>query len=268
VLDKRPTGELLIENLHDVGKMAVQHVQTVIEADLVYPLLRGRDVQRWHTEPSAHIILANRTDKLAGIPEAEMKRRWPKTFAYLRQFEGDPEKPERGTLRGRSGFKQYFKPTNPFYSMYNVGPYTMAKWKVVWREQSSMFQAALAGARKEKAVLPDHKLMMVPCSSEQEADFLLGALNSAPSIFAIHSYVISTSTSTHVLNNVAVPPFNKSDKTHTRLAELSRECHGAAEKNDSDRIAELEAEIDEAAASLWSITPAELKAIQKALDDK
>ena len=53
VLEKRPNGELLIENLHDVGKIKVEHVQEVIEPDLVYPLLRGRDVQRWHAEPSA-----------------------------------------------------------------------------------------------------------------------------------------------------------------------------------------------------------------------
>ncbi|MFB6248374.1 MAG: N-6 DNA methylase, partial [Salinibacter sp.] len=97
VLEERPNGDLVIENLHDVGKIKVEHVETVIEPDLVYPLLRGRDVQRWHAEPSAHIILANRTDKLAGIPEAEMKRRWPKTFAYLKQFEGDPDNPQRGT---------------------------------------------------------------------------------------------------------------------------------------------------------------------------
>ncbi len=63
----------MIQNLHDVGKIKVQQVQAVIEPDLVYPLLRGRDVQRWHAEPSAYIILANRTDKLAGIFEAEIE---------------------------------------------------------------------------------------------------------------------------------------------------------------------------------------------------
>lgn len=58
VLDKRPGGELLIENLHDVGEIEVKQVQAVIEPDLVYPLLRGSDVHRWYAEPSAHIILA------------------------------------------------------------------------------------------------------------------------------------------------------------------------------------------------------------------
>ncbi len=265
VLDKRRNGDLLIENLHDGGKIKVQQVQTVIEPDLVYPLLRGRDVKRWRAEPSVHIILAQDPETRTGIPETEMKLRYPKTFAYLRQFEGDPNNPERGTLRGRSGYKQYFKPTDPFYSMYNVGPYTMAEWKVVWREQSAFFQAALSGTVAGKTPLPDHKLMMVPCHNEQEAHFLLGALNSSPSILAITSYAISTSTSTHVLSNVAIPAFSKSSKIHNHLAGLSLECHSAAHEGDADRVKALEAEIDELAASLWGITAAELKAIRKIL---
>ena len=128
---------MLIENLYDVGKIKVKHLQTVIEPDLVYPLLRGRDVRRWQATPSAHIILANRTDKLAGIPEAEMKRRWPKTYAYLKQFEGQSSKnlnaercaaaPATVSISNRS---------DPFYSMYNIGPYTIAEWKVAVAEKS------------------------------------------------------------------------------------------------------------------------------------
>ncbi len=196
-----------------------------------------------------------------------MKRRWPKTYAYLKQFEGDPQNPVSGTLHGRSGYRRYFKPSDPFYSMYNVGPYTVAKWKVVWREQSSRFQAAFCGARSKRVVLPDHKLMMVPCSSQHEADFLLAMLNSGPSLLAVHSYVISTSTSTHVLINVAVPQFKKENINHTRLADLSQQCHVALQQNNEDKIAGLEAEIDEVAAGIWGITDAELKAIQKALAD-
>jgi hypothetical protein len=250
-----------------VGKIKVQHVQKVIEPDLVYPLLRGRDVQRWHAEPSAHIILAQDPETRTGIPEAEMKRRWPKTFAYLRQFEGDPQEPKRGTLRGRSGFKQYFKPSDPFYSMYNVGPYTLAKWKVLWSEVGHSVRAGVCGpssVEKAKPSLPDHTIVAVSCETLNEAFFVAGLLNSSPATIAAAGYIV-LHPSPHIMRNIAIPKFNRSDRTHTRLADLSRECHTAAEKNDTDRIAELEAEIDDAAASLWGITPAELKAIQKGL---
>ena len=269
-MEKRPNGELLIEKLHDVGKIKVKHVQTVIEPDLVYQLLRGRDVQRWHAEPSAHIILANRTDKLAGIPEPEMKRRWPKTFAYLKQFEGDPKTPKRGTLRGRSGYKQYFKPTDPFYSMYNVGPYTMAKWKVYWTRVSTEVSAAVAGGRKGNPLLSVETATFVPFEKETEAHCFAALMNSSPCRCTIENYS-SKSTgsfgSPHILTNVSIPRFDRQDPIHKHLSDLSRQCHAAAQKNNEAEITALGAKIDEEAAKIWGISDAELKAIQKALAD-
>ena len=268
VLQERPNGELLIENLHDVGRIKVECVQAVIEPNLVYPLLRGRDVQRWHAKPSAHIILANRTDKLAGIPEFEMKRRWPKTYAYLKQFEGDPQKPERGTLRGRSGYRHYFKPTDPFYSMYNVGPYTMAEWKVLWPEVGHSVRASVSGpsiVEKVKPSLPDHTIVAVSCSSESEAYFITGMLNSSPAYAAIAAYIV-LHPSPHIMKNIAVPQFKKTDSIHKRVADLSQKCHVAA--NTGGPLAVLEAEVDEAAAKIWGITDAELKAIRKATSEQ
>ena len=126
ILKRLPNGDLLIENLHDVGKIKNEHVQATVEPDLVYPLLRGRDVQRWRAEPSAHIILAQDPQTRTGIPESEMKREYPKTYAYFKRFEEQ--------LRQRSGYRKYFKPTDPFWSMYNVGPYTLAPYRVFWRQ--------------------------------------------------------------------------------------------------------------------------------------
>ena len=268
ILEELPNGDLLIENLHDVGKIKVERVQAAIEPDLVYPLLRGRDVKRWHAEPSAYIILANETDRLAGIPESTMKQRYPKTYEYFKRFEGDKEKPQRGTLRGRSGFKQYFKPTDPFYSMYNVGPYTMSKWKVVWREQTSFFQAATIGEEGRRTVCPDHKLMLVACSSKREACYLTGMLNSSPSILAVDSYVLSTSTSTHVLGSIAIRKFQAENEVHLEISRLARERATAPRDKDREAWEELEAQINTLAAKLWGINDAELKAIQDALAEK
>jgi hypothetical protein len=257
VLKKLGNGNLVIENLHDVGRKDVEHVESVIEPDLVYPLLRGRDVSRWHTEPSAHIILTQDPKSRAGIPESKMRRKYPKTYAYLRQF--------KEQLRERSGYIKYFQPSDPFYSVYNVGPYTLAPWKVVWREQSKTFQVAAIEAHKAKSLLPDHKLMTVVCDSKEESYYLSGVLGSSPCRMLVSSYTISVSTSTHVLINVAVPKFNKKDKIQVLLAELSQQCHMAAAKGDMKKVAALEKKIDKAAAKLWGITDKELKAIQVAL---
>jgi len=223
ILDTRANGELLVENLHDVGKIKVAAVQAVIEPDLVYPLLRGRDVQRWHAEPSAHIILAQDPETRKGIPESEMKRRLPKTFAYLKQFEGDPKKPVRGTLRGRSGYRQYFKPTDPFYSMYNVGPYTMAKWKVVWPWISAGMRVSVVGSSELRLCIPEHNASFCAFKTDSEAYFVCALLSSAAADLSIRSFYSGGGggiASPDVVKSLRLPPFNPKDKQHNMLVAL------------------------------------------------
>ena len=97
---------------------------------MVYPLLRGRDVGRWRATPQAHIIVTHEKGMgLKAIPEEEMAVRWPGTYAYLKHFEP--------VLRTRSGYKRYFRPRAPFYSVVNIGDYTFAPYKVVWPNMAS-----------------------------------------------------------------------------------------------------------------------------------
>lgn len=274
VLDKRPNGELLIENLHDVGKLKVRHVQAVIEPALVYPLLRGRDVRRWQAEPSAHIILAQDPETRKGIPESDMKRRQPKTYAYLKQFEGEPEKPKRGTLRGRSGYRRYFKPSDPFYSMYNVGPYTMQPIKVFWRQFIPRLEMALCLPVDDpnlgrKVPLTQHVVTICSFQSIEEALFFSACGNSSPAIL-LHS-VSSTGKSFGqplILRTVGIPRFNPKDPIHKTLADLSGRCHTAKENNRTEEIPDIEREIDNTAANIWGLTDAELQAIQEALTER
>ena len=259
ILRKLKNGDLVVENLHDVGKKELNHVEAVIEPDLVYALLRGRDVSPWRAEPSAHIILTQDPKTRAGVPVTTMRRQYPKTYAYLRRFEEQ--------LRDRSGYRKYFQPTDPFYSIYNVGPYTLAPWKVIWREQSRRFLPAAIGPLHKMPIAPDHKLMLVPCDSRDESHYISGVLGSAPCRAFVSSYTVSTSTSTHVLINVAIPKFDGKDKRHMLLSSLSEQCHIIAAGPDMKKIAALERKIDQTAAALWGITEKELKAIQKALKE-
>lgn len=267
ILNVLPKGNLLIENLYDVGKIKLEQTQASIEPDLVYPLLRGRDVSRWVAKPSAHIILANRTDKLIGISESEVKQKQPKTFDYLKKFEGDKNKPQRGTLRGRALYKLYFKPTDPFYSMYNVGGYTLAAWKVLWAEVGHTVRAGVCGTEtieREKPALPDHTVVAVACYSKEEAHFVCALLNSSPSQLAIRSYIV-LHPSPHVLEHIAIPQFVAANALHQKLAALSEACHAATANGDHAEVSRLEKEIDHNAAKLWKITKDELQIIQNAL---
>jgi hypothetical protein len=216
-------------------------------------------VRSWRAEPSAHIILAQDPKTRKGIPETEMRRRCPKTYAYLKRFEKQ--------LRERSGYRKYFDPRDPFYSMYNVGTYTLAPWKVVWREQSTRFQVSVVGAQSgTQPALPDHKLMLIPCNGHRnEAHYLCAALGSSPAVFVVASYVLQTSTSTHVLEHVGVPQYKARDPVHRQLGRLSEAAHDARAKGEQRKLEEIESAIDECAAELWGLKERELTAIQRAL---
>ena len=261
VKQRLPNGNLLVENLYDVGKIKVDCVQTVIEAGLVYPLLRGRDVLRWKATPSAHIILTQDTETRTGIAEILMKRKYPKTFAYL--------KPSEAALRGRSGFKKYFEPSDAFYSMYNVGPQILEAWKVMWPEVGNTIRAGVCGPQEvdtEKPALPDHTIVAVSCESGPEAHYICALLNSAPAQSAASGYIV-LHPSPHVLEHIAIPKFKPGDAAHAHLAALSERCHQAAAQGDAARLAALQGEVDQAAAALWGIDGPELAAIRQALDE-
>ena len=260
VLGQRPEGLLLIENLGEVGKRDVACERAAVEPDLVYPLLRGREVGRWRANPGAYILMVQDPETRRGYEESRMRVEYPRLYSYLRRFEED--------LRSRSGLKQYFDPAkDPFYSMYNVAQYTFAPYKVVWREQASTFTVAVVGCQGDKAIVPDHKLMLVPFEDQREAHFVCGVLASVIAQLVVRSYVVSVSTSTHVLEHIAVPRFDSNNPVHTRLAQLSQQAHQLSAAGGKAGLAEVEAQVDQAAAELWGITERELREIRRSLEE-
>jgi SAM-dependent methyltransferase len=260
VVGTRPGNVAVISNITAGAKRKVEFTQAAIESDLLYPLLRGRDVERWRAEPSAHIIMAQDPKTRSGIPVERMKREYPKAFSYLSRVED--------LLKSRAAYRRYFTEEDAFWTMFNIGEYTFAPWKVVWREQASGLTAAVVGPHGKRPVIPDHKLMMVPVESQQEAYYLCGVLNSVPARLVVSAYAIETSISTHVTENVRVPRFSKGNRLHLKLAELSRMAQGAAGKGESGRVAEIEQEVDQRSCGLWGLTGTQLQDIYGSLVDR
>jgi hypothetical protein len=257
VIEKLGNGNLAVENLHDVGKIKVEHVKTVIEPDLVYELLRGRDVSRWHAQPSAHIILAQDPQTRRGVSEAEMKNKYPRTYSYLLKF-------KKQLLQRASSSVQRLMDGGAFYSMFAVGPYTLAEWKVVYKRLSNAMQAAFI----PKDQIAHEKLILVTASSRLEAHYVAALLNSSPADLLLQGAAVRVQTKEFApsdISHLKVLAFNQRETLHAELSSLSMECDEAAAKNDASRIAKLEAQIDRVAAKLWGITDDELKAIQDAL---
>jgi hypothetical protein len=259
IVGRRPDGLVVISNFTEGAKRKVENVQTAIESDLLYPLLRGRDVHRWQATPSAYVLVTHEPRmKLKAISEEEMAVRLPKTYAYLKYFEDD--------LRKRSIYGRYFKKSDPFYTMFALGKYTFAPYKVMWREVSNDIQAAVAKppSIEEKVSIPDHTLVAVATDSYDEAHYLCALLNSSCANLVVAGY-ITGHPSPHVMEKVGIPRYNAANATHLRLAALSQQAHVAAAAGETARMGEIEAEIDRLAAELWGLTGAELREIQASL---
>lgn len=169
----------------------------------------------------------------------------------------------------RSGYKQYFDSnTAPFYSIYNVGPYTFAPFKVVWRYVSTSITAAVAsGEVAGKVIVPDCKLMLVACYSKEEAHYLCALLNSLPSQFIVQGYGIQTQLSTHILNHVAIRQFEPKNSTHQELAANSRALHTATAAAEAEKVKRLEVENLELAAAYWGLEKNEVADIKASLEE-
>ncbi|MBN2565592.1 MAG: N-6 DNA methylase [Candidatus Eisenbacteria bacterium] len=259
IVGQRPGGLCIVTNVTEGGKKKVARTQAAVETDLLYPLLRGRDVARWHAVPSIHILMAQDPETRRGIAVDTMEKEFPKAHSYLTKFEK--------VLKARPALRRYFRDTDPFWSMFNVSSFTLAPWKVVWREQASTFMSAVVGSHQRRPVVPDHKLMMVAVASRQEAHYLCAALNSAPSCLAVAAYAITIQMNTHILENVGVPQFSTSNTTHLRLAELSEDAHKAIARGKIAEVKKIEEEIDRAAARLWGLKDEELAEIKQSLEE-
>jgi len=182
IVGHRPDGLILVRNLTEGAKRKVDEVTVSIEPDLLYPHLHSRDVARWQFTPSAHMVVTHLPgQRLKAISEEDMIAYYPKTYSYLKQFEKE--------LRQRRAFKRYFTrkdrdgniiETGPFYSIFNIGDYTFAPYKVVWPNIASTVEAAVIDREYDgKVILPQHIITLVACKTDSEAHYICSLMNSS-----------------------------------------------------------------------------------------
>lgn len=260
VLGKKQGGLVEVENMPEEAEKPIDKVKDVVNADLLYPLVRGQDIRRWHASPSAYIIVVQDPVQKIGYDEHWLNEHYPETYDYLKRF--------RTELKARSGFKKYYKKTAPFYSMYDVGPYTFAPYKVMWRQMVKEIGAAVVGPVVDKSVgkknpVTQHVVSFVAFDDETEAMYFCGIMNS--SIVTLISGSSSTGKSfgsPTVLQHIGIPRFNPSNNAHKSIARLARRCHELPEK--SKESSRIEGELDNLASEVWGLTKGELQEVRKA----
>jgi N-6 DNA methylase len=186
---------------------------TVAEVETSYlrPLLRGRDVTAWRAVPTGHIVLPHDpADLRRPVPETELARTAPLTYAYLLQC--------KDLLTARKERQRWREAV--WYALFRIGPYTAGCWRVVWPHS--------AGARLRAALLapgdptvPDQKVVLVPFDTPEPALFLCALLN-CPVIARAAAASAGLDASPNLVKRLAFPRYDRTDPMHDEIVALAR----------------------------------------------
>ena len=244
---------LLVRNMPELGKRSVPPVpQERIENDLVYPAVRGADIDRWGCKPVIHVLLVQDPETSRPYPASLMRQQWPLTYSYLTRFK------DILLSRGSKAVRQLAERTE-FYAMFGIGPYTVARYKVVWKRMASDLVAAVASQLKTpygfKTIVPTDTTSLIAVDSHPEAHYLCALLNSTPVREFIKSYSSAGRGfgAPSVMKHVGIPKFDPDNEVHADLAELSRQLHALKKNGRLAQTPPLEKRVDALAKRLFGL---------------
>jgi len=285
---RTPDGRLVITNPPEPGqKKSVKQVEAAVEPDLVYPLVRGRDVKKWYVEFKDRYIILPVKQNGETIPHLEMKTKYPSTYDYFHNFldelvkrSGEPYKTKLKPYR-KSPLQIAEKKAPPFYWVFNAKP-SLAPYKVVWKRiagaitgKAVSFACVVITPINGKPVIVDDSTILVNTNDINESYYLAGFLNSLLSRTIIASYSYELRQETHIVDFIKIPKFDPQDKTHNKIAELSKRAHELASIKHSKPLAaerynhiekeleKVEGEIDRAVAELFGLSEEDLREFEK-----
>ena len=262
----RRDGEGYLEIVNDMSRSRRQDIQDKgehsgrIEETHVYPMLGGRNIARWRVKSHEYMLVPHTGEHKYGIPEGELAQSAPKTYEWLLYY-----REELLETRKKNG-KFFDEKRNPFYRLDNVGTYTYAPYKVLWKEQTGSMAAVVVGHYSEsipgadpelfsadKVIVVDSKVLMLDMYDKMEAHYVCGIINSPSVIRVIDGYAIATNRGVDVLKYLAIPKYDSASVLHSEIAARSVGLHEnmRRDKVDAAKVLALEKELDECVCRLF-----------------
>lgn len=156
VMELRREGTLLQNGLQEtVG----------IEEEHVYPLLKGAEVASGRLLQPTRAVLV--TQKETGQDTAYVALTAPRTWEYLCAH-----------AEALDGRRSSIYRKRPRFSVFGIGKYTFAPWKVAISGLHKKFQFGVVGSHCGKPILLDDTCYHLSCSGREEAELLAKMLNS------------------------------------------------------------------------------------------
>lgn len=245
-------GLMLIENCierqrrKDFLKKGVH--KDKVEETYIFPMLGGRNIAKWQVKSNEYILVPHTAKHKYGIPVKELVKTAPKTNDWLNFYHDE-------LLASRIQNGKFFNAnTQPYYRLDNVGEYTYAPYKVLWKEQTGSMSAVVVGSylesipdadknlfSEDKTIVVDSKVLMLGLNNIDEAHYVCGIINATDIVNIIDGYAISTNRGVDVLKYLAIPKFDSDNQLHKKIAEYSKNIHNAFKNNANANVCELEA---------------------------
>ena len=148
--------------------------QVRLESDYLYPMLKSSDLMR-RAEPSRYMLI---TQKSTGEDTSAIAKRSPLTWRYLESHGELLDSRSSSIYRNR-----------PRFSIFGVGDYSFAPWKVSISGFYKKFDFIPVGPKDGKPVMLDDTCYFLPCYSEDQAEKLVEILNAKEAKRYFNSFV-------------------------------------------------------------------------------
>ena len=135
-----------------------------LEPDFLYPLLKSSDIANNRLTPRRRVLVTQKnpsddTQKIGAIA--------PQTWRYLLANAAVLDHRKSIIYKKRARF-----------SVFGVGAYTFAPWKVAISGLYKNCRFSVIGQHNRKPIVLDDTCYFIPCQTEEEANFICGMLNS------------------------------------------------------------------------------------------
>lgn len=257
-------SKVLIENRPEEGKKSVEKISFKIEKELIYPLIKSKNLRNWGLIGDyTFTIIVQDPKKRQGYKD--LKKIFPSTYNYLKKFED--------VLKARPMLKKYFKESAPFYSMFNIGTYTFAQYKVVWNRMGKRLKGTVVEPTNsrilgKRVVIPDNVLTFIPFTNITEAHYVCSIINSRLISFLIHNFSLKGGKSfapPSILKYINIPKFDSATEIHLNLAELSKKAHSITKEKNRQGLKEVTQKIDELVYKLYKLEASEIEKLNNSM---
>ena len=281
----------------NAGDRKVEEKAFLIEKDLVYPLLRGRNVKEFKiTKLNDYIVLPYDVSQKRVLSIPELKRRYPYTYKYFAYHyqqliarRGQPYKSDLVIYHGKklediekicnneedSQSKQYL--SKPFYYIFNIAEYLFRQYKIGWKYvagaitgkakfEVALFSSCVDDFLGDKIIIPKEKVMFISIDNKDEAFYLLAFLNSTIIKLIVSSVAIEQAIAPRIMEFLNIPKYDEKNEFHVLLSELGRQAYELALKKDvasREALKSIKERINKIVADIYGISDEDLEEIKR-----